>query len=294
MRGWRAGVAVCVARCVSLLRATLTRSWSCACLMHRNGGRWTAALHSHPNHPKNSPSPIILTLRLRTLLVSREALSASKRCVHLSCRSLTSPKREQSIESWTRLTRARPECTVYDAALQARHALREALLPSSNDGRPVRTPVVASRAGKDKLTWIARAGTEEVNSYEPLCFFSSLISPMLTPPDRAAPPLSSRRAQGGSSAASPGGSCASWCVCALSPSRLCARAMPGCALDRRRGQIRTALRTRASLAARGAGGARGLCTAVDDVARCRVAPCHERAGCFSRTGAAIIARQALQ
>ena len=171
MRGWRAGVTVCVTRCVSLLCVTMARSWSCAGLMHRNVDRRTAALHSHPNHPKNSPSPIILTLRLSTLMMSWKPLSASKRWVHLSCRSLTSSKREQSIESWTRLTCAQPECSVYDAPLQARHTLHEALLPSSKDGGPVRTPVVASRAGKDKLTWIARAGTEEMNSYRAAVLF---------------------------------------------------------------------------------------------------------------------------
>jgi hypothetical protein len=104
-------------------------------------------------------------------MMSWKPLSASKRWVHLSCRSLTSSKREQSIESWTRLTCAQPECSVYDAPLQARHTLHEALLPSSKDGGPVRTPVVASRAGKDKLTWIARAGTEEVNSYRAAVLF---------------------------------------------------------------------------------------------------------------------------
>ena len=107
----------------------------------------------------------------------------------------------------------------------------------------------------------------------------------------AGSPLSSRRAQGGSSAASPCGSCASWCVCALSSSRLGARAMPCSAPDRTGGQVRTADQRRACRARRGAGGRRGLRAAVEDVARCRAALCHERAGCFSRRGAAIIARR---
>ncbi len=57
MRGWRAGVTVCVARCVSLLGVTMTRSWSCVGLMQTGTSAEGRGASFAPKPPKKQPLP---------------------------------------------------------------------------------------------------------------------------------------------------------------------------------------------------------------------------------------------